>query len=170
MASNPRQIMSAELFFFFHACPKYPSINHLNFYCIKQIGYVCPCVLYCNRSQKKSQRVKNNMQSRHSTLSRLVLFVLYTLLCHLWSITEYSTHTRENVIYLLMDIYVYISLIYAYIILVLHVRQPCNIFCLNVSLTFVFGCEKLYSGLTRGGSGQLGCWPGAHFEQSNENK
>ena len=31
------------------------------------------CV-YCNRSQETSQCVKNNMQSRHSTLSRVFLF------------------------------------------------------------------------------------------------
>ena len=26
------------------SCPKNPSINHLNFYCIKQIDYIFPCV------------------------------------------------------------------------------------------------------------------------------
>ena len=39
MTSNPRHITSADFFFFFH-----PSINHLNFYCIKQIGNIFPCV------------------------------------------------------------------------------------------------------------------------------
>ena len=44
MASNPRQITSADLFFFFQAPPN-PSINHLNFFCIKQIYYIfSPCV------------------------------------------------------------------------------------------------------------------------------
>ena len=43
MASNPRQITSADLFFFFFM-PQNPSINHLNFYCIKQIDKIIPCV------------------------------------------------------------------------------------------------------------------------------
>ena len=53
-------------------------------------------VVYCNRPQKTSQRVKNNS---HSTSSRVVLF------CSLHAMTSsvfyYSTHTRKNVIYLL---------------------------------------------------------------------
>ena len=50
------------------------------------------CV-YCNRSQKTSQRVKNNS---HATRFRLVsyFFVLYTLWRHLWSITVH-THTEK---------------------------------------------------------------------------
>ena len=35
---------SADLFFFFHAPIKNPSIHHLNFYCIKQIDYNYFCV------------------------------------------------------------------------------------------------------------------------------
>ena len=52
--------------------------------------------MYCNRSQKTSQRVKNS----HATRLRLVsyFFVLYTLWRHLSSIT---VHTRKNVVYLL---------------------------------------------------------------------
>ena len=41
MASNPRHVTSADLFSFL--CPKSPSINHLNFYCIPQIDYIFPC-------------------------------------------------------------------------------------------------------------------------------
>ena len=29
---------------FLFSCPKSPSINHLNFYCMKQIDYIFPCV------------------------------------------------------------------------------------------------------------------------------
>ena len=48
-----------------------------DFYCIKQIDNIFPCV-YCKRSQKTSQRVKNNS---HATRLRLVSYflVLYTL-------------------------------------------------------------------------------------------
>ena len=73
---------------FLFSCPKNPSINHMNFYFIKQIDNIFPCVcVYCNWSQKTSQRVKNNS---HVTRLRLVpyFFVLYTLWRHLWSITS----------------------------------------------------------------------------------
>ena len=62
---------------FLFSCPQNPSINHLNFYCIKEIDYIFPCV-FCNRSQKTSQCVKNNS---HATRLRLVSYfvVLYTL-------------------------------------------------------------------------------------------
>ena len=48
-----------------------------------------PVCVYCNRSQKTSQRVKNNS---HATRIRLVsyFFVLYTLWQHLWSITVHT--------------------------------------------------------------------------------
>ena len=100
MVSNSTSDHVSWLVFLF-SCPQNPSINHLNFYCIKQIDYIFPCV-YCNRSQKTSQRVKNNS---HATRLRLVpyFFVLYTLWRHLWSITA---HTRKNVIYLLTTRYV----------------------------------------------------------------
>ena len=50
------------------------------------------CV-YCNRSQKTSQRVKNNS---HATRLRLVsyFFVLYTLWHHLSSITVHTAHGK----------------------------------------------------------------------------
>ena len=63
------------------------------FICIKQRDYIFPRVcVYCNRSQKTSQRVKNNS---HATRLCLVSYflVLYTLWRHLWSITVH-THTR----------------------------------------------------------------------------
>ena len=85
-----RQIHVSRLVFLF-PCPPNPSINHLNFYCIKQIDYIFPCwcTVLC------AQRVKNNS---HVTRLRLVLF-LFTrcdVFCH-----YYSRHTRKNVIYLL---------------------------------------------------------------------
>ena len=141
MASNH---VSRLVFLF--SCPKNPSINHLNLYCIvlycivlycivlycivlycivlycivlycivcivlycivlyrvvsyciKQIDNIFPCVcVYCNRSQKTSQRLKNNS---HATRFRLVsyVFVLYAVTS---SVIYYSAHTRKNVIYLL---------------------------------------------------------------------
>ena len=82
--------------FFFHV-PKILQKIHLNFYCIKQNRLHFPVRVYCNRSQKTSQHVKN---SSHATRLSLVLytFVLYTLWHHLWSI-----HTWKNVIYLLIN-------------------------------------------------------------------
>ena len=45
MASSPRQITSADLFFFFHfSCPKNPSLYHLNFYNLYKIDYIFPCM------------------------------------------------------------------------------------------------------------------------------
>ena len=54
--------------------------------------------MYCDRSQKTSQRGKNNS---HATRLHLVSYFFYlcTLRRHLW--LYYSTHTWENVIYLL---------------------------------------------------------------------
>ena len=86
-----RQIHVSRLVFLF-SCLKNLSINHLNFYCIEQIDNIFPCV-YCNRSQKTSQRVKN--KSRHSTSSRVVLF--YSLHAVRSSVIYYSTHKQENV-------------------------------------------------------------------------
>ena len=73
-----REILVSRLVSLF-PCPKNPSINHLNFYCtthyIYKITFFHVCVL-TNRSQKKSQRVKNN---RHATLLRLVPFCSITV-------------------------------------------------------------------------------------------
>ena len=69
---------------FLFSCPQNPSINHLNFYCIKQIDYIFPCV-YCNRSQKTLQRVKNNSLATrlffftHCDTEKCYLFVKYTM-------------------------------------------------------------------------------------------
>ena len=75
--------------------------THLNFDCIKQIRLHFSVCVYCNRSQKTSQRVKNNSHATLLRSSRVVrcVYVFYTLWRHLWSITEH-TH-KENVIYLL---------------------------------------------------------------------
>ena len=54
-----------------------------------------PVRVYCNRSQKTSQRVKNNS---HTTRLRLSSCCLHAVTS---SVIYYSTHTRENVIYLL---------------------------------------------------------------------
>ena len=61
----------------------YKSIWFLLYKTNRQHFSVC---VYCNRSQKTSQRVKNNS---HATRFHLVsyFFVLYTLWCNLWSIT-----------------------------------------------------------------------------------
>ena len=78
---------SADLFFFFHA-PK----NHLNFYCIKQIDKICPCVCIV------IDRVKNN---NHATRLRLVLFCLHAVTS---SVIYYNVHTWKNIIYLLTNV------------------------------------------------------------------
>ena len=78
MASNPRQITSADLFFFF-SCPQNPSVNHLNFYCIKQIDNIFPVCVYCNRSQKTAQRVKNNSHAGQVTMLNHHHHVLLTV-------------------------------------------------------------------------------------------
>ena len=69
--------------------PQNPSIHPLNFYCIKQIDNIFSVCVYWNRSQKTSQRVKNNS---HTTRLRLVTYflVLYTLWRHLWSTTVHT--------------------------------------------------------------------------------
>ena len=68
--------------------------THLNFDCIKQIRLHFSVCVYCNRSQKTSQHVKNS----DATRLRVVLF------CSLHAVTSsviyYSTHPRKNVIYL----------------------------------------------------------------------
>ena len=85
-------------FSFSYTCRKNPSINHLNFYCIKQIDTFSRVHVYCNKSQKTSQRVKNNS---HATRLRLVLyfFVLYTLWRHLWSITVHTHGKMLSICY-----------------------------------------------------------------------
>ena len=70
---------------FLFSCSPNPSINHLNFYCIKQIDNIFLYV-YCNRSQKTSQRVKNNS---HATRLRLVSYFFYwDVICDLLQCTH----------------------------------------------------------------------------------
>ena len=69
------------------------------------------CV-YCNRSQKTSQRVKNNS---HATLLHLVDIVLFCSLHVTSSVIYYSTYTRKNIIYLLNNIYICVCNMYVYI-------------------------------------------------------
>ena len=65
-------------------------INHLNFYCIKQIDNIFPCVCtVIDHRRRQSQRIKNNSHAT-PTSSRVVRFILYTLWCHLWSITVHT--------------------------------------------------------------------------------
>ena len=55
-----------------------PSINHLNFNCIKQIVYIFPCVCTCNRSQKTSQHVKKNSYFLFFSRSYVICDLLHT--------------------------------------------------------------------------------------------
>ena len=90
-----RQITSADLFFLFHAPPKSSNKPWVEFLLYKTNRLHFSVCVYCNRSQKTSWRVEN-----HSTSSPVVLF------CSLHAVTSsviyYSTHTGENVIYLLI--------------------------------------------------------------------
>ena len=67
--------------------------NKVEQYCYFTNPFFLVCIVYCNRSQKTSQRIKNNS---HATQLWLVshFFVLYTLWRHLWSITVH-THTEK---------------------------------------------------------------------------
>ena len=88
---------------FLFSCPQNPSINNLNFHCIKQIDNIFPCVhMYCNRSQKTSQRVKNN---GHATRLHVMSYfsVLYTLWRHMWSI-QYTHMEKCNLFVLYNEI------------------------------------------------------------------
>ena len=99
MPSNPRQITSADLFFFFHA-PN-PSINHVNFYCIKQVDYIFRCV--CSVIDHRRRHVTcKEQQSRHSKSSLVVFFFFtrYDIICGVLQYTQ-----RKNIIYLL-NIYI----------------------------------------------------------------
>ena len=73
------------------SCPENPSINHLNFYWIKQIDYIFPCV---------SQRVKNNSHATVATRLRLVSYFLLFTRCDICDLLQY-TGMGKNVIYLL---------------------------------------------------------------------
>ena len=82
MASIPRQ----RTCFSFFISPK--SFNKLfEFLLYKTNRYIFPCVC-TNRSQKTSQRVKNNSHAFFCSLHAVTLYVRYN-----------STHTRKNVVY-----------------------------------------------------------------------
>ena len=92
MASNLRQ---QTCFSFFMPQKSFNKPFEFLLYKTNRLHFsVC---VYCNRSQKTSQRVKNNS---HATRLRLGLF------CSLHAVTSsviyYSTHSRKNVIYLLI--------------------------------------------------------------------
>ena len=77
-----------ELAFLFSRSPK--SFNKPSEFLLYKTNRLhFPVLVYCNRSQKTSQRVKNNS---HTSRLRLVsyFFVLYTLRRHLWSITVHT--------------------------------------------------------------------------------
>ena len=76
--------------FSFFLCSQKPWINHLNFYCIKEIDYIFPCVCTVLISEDVTASKK---QRRHT--SRVVLFVLYTLWRHLWSIRDIKQHVSR---------------------------------------------------------------------------
>ena len=77
MASNARQITSADLFFFFHA-PK--TLNKpFEFLLYKTNRLQIPVCVSCNRPQKTSQRVKNNS---HATRLRFVSYFLFFIRTH----------------------------------------------------------------------------------------
>ena len=102
---------------FLFSCPKNPSINHFNFYCIKQIDYIFPCVYqYCNRSQKTSQRACKEPTVTPLDFVLCRTFLFFTRVTS--SVIYYSTHTEKNVIYLLI-IYIYIYIyVCVYIIII----------------------------------------------------
>ena len=94
MASNPHQITSADLFYFFMPPKLFNKLFEFSLYKTNRLRFsVC---VYCNRSQKTSQRV------RRTTVTALVscrsFFSLHAVTL---SMIYYSTHARKNVTYLL---------------------------------------------------------------------
>ena len=89
-----RQILAIHVsrLVFLFSCPKNPSINHLDFYWIKTNRLHFPVCVYCNRSQKTSQRVKDNS---HATRLRLVSYFFCSLHAVTSSVIYYSTHTEK---------------------------------------------------------------------------
>ena len=94
MASNLRQITSADLFFFF-LCPKKSFNKPFEFllYKTNRLNFsVCVCV-YCNRSQKTSQRVKNSGATR----LRLVSYFLFFTRCDvIFDLLQYTRTQKCN--------------------------------------------------------------------------
>ena len=104
MASTPRQITSADFFFCFLCLPN-SSISHLDFYCIKQIDYIFPCVCTVI-DHRRRHSVCKEQQSHNSTSSCVVRF------CSLHALTSsviyYRTHTSLLKPQLSLGIHVFI--------------------------------------------------------------
>ena len=84
---------------FLFSCPKNPSINHLNFYFIKQIDYIFPCV-YCNRSLMMSQRERiKKYNTRRSWVAWLLFFTRCDIFC---DVLQY-THTEKCYLFVLYN-------------------------------------------------------------------
>ena len=114
MTSNPRQITSADLFLFFFLPKKSFNKFHLNVYCIKQIRDV-----YCNRSQKTSQDVKNNS---HATRPCLASYFLFFARCDVINDLLQYTNGKCNLFV------IYIIIIYIFL----------NLFVLNIIIWYKF--------------------------------
>ena len=74
-------------FVFFHAPnmkhPTRSSINHLNFYCIKRIDYIFPCVrVYCN------SMICNSMITRLRLVTYFLFFTRCDVVCDLLQYTR----------------------------------------------------------------------------------
>ena len=138
MASNPRQITSVDLFFIFHAIKSFNKPVEFLLYKTKQITFsVC---VYCNKSQKTSQRVMNDS---HDTRLRLVAYLLFFIRCDV--ICDPLQYTRTEKCNLCFK---YIRRLRCWIVelisankLILHVRRSMvwrnviSTICLNVCLT-----------------------------------
>ena len=84
---------------FLFSCPQNPSINHLNFCCIKQIDYIFPCVCTVI-DHRRRHSVKRTVTPLDFVSCRTFLFFTRCgVICDLAN--YYSTYPRENVIYLL---------------------------------------------------------------------
>ena len=77
--SSPTNTYVSRLVFLF-SYPKNSSINHLNFYCIKQIDYIFPCVIYHLLQYTCTER-RNLFVKQHTGGSCCLLFLGWS-----WSI------------------------------------------------------------------------------------
>ena len=96
MAHKLRQITLPDSYFSVHAPKIRQYINHLNFYCIKQIDYVFPSVCTVIDHRRRPQPRTQGL------ISAQVPFVLYTLWRHLWSIT---VHVHEKMLFFLKHMF-----------------------------------------------------------------
>ena len=97
MTSNPRHITPVDLFCIFHARKTFNKQFEYLLYKTNRKNFFLVCVS-CNRSQKTSQRVKNNS---HAARLRLVSYANYDVI---YDLLQY-THARENVMHLLSTHY-----------------------------------------------------------------